>query len=745
MTKVCLIPKDKKPSRLISKEQYHSSVRSEHRPESRIIASNRSVIVPNSTEDEDTDSPFGSLIGLNTNKKPRAIHTPIMDPSVGDDFNFEHMINKIIDEKSLIPKDLKFDDSSLPEAPNFYHWMCDESYLNQDKPYLTQLLMGIRVFAEYCPQCTDLQWLYDDYKVNDTFKKFERKVQLYEYGTCPKCGTRRSKQVKAQNQDFYNELAMAAGQRSGKSHLVGGMLCTYQTHKILKMQSPALVYGISKGTLLHGTFVATTYAQARDTLWQPYYHALMDSSWFQQYHTLLKGYEAEYGLEIVKLKDTFVLYRHRSLFVYPAPPDVRTLRGRTRVFASIDEIAFMDNSLGSKSVRTSATEIYQALGRSLLTVRSSARKLLKNGFDNVLSGYFFNVSSTFSVRDKICELVRQSMYSKNILGLIKPTWEVNPNITRQDLNDEFSADPVRALRDYGSQPPMSANPFISSMSMVQDCLKERGTNLIKVRYETIHKEDGTIERFAEPLLLKPTGHKSILAIDAGVSNNSFACCVGHIADGISTIDILVEICPLPGIRLNFSLIYSELLLPIMEARNVKVMLADRWNSIKILSDAELDIEGLVTKQYSLKYPDMWDVKTRMEQQVIQIPRPNKDITIEEILKYDIEQYPQCFEHRPVEHLILQLLTIQDTKTQVVKGDGNLTDDLWRALALCTWGLNCEEFSEILHGVDEVHESYRPKAIGVSRNQSGGGVGGQGSSSNGPTINGRTVGLLKTRR
>jgi hypothetical protein len=50
-----------------------------------------------------------------------------------------------------------------------------------------------------------------------------------------------------------------------------------------------------------------------------------------------------------------------------------------------------------------------------------------------------------------------------------------------------------------------------------------------------------------------------------------------------------------------------------------------------------------------------------------------------------EDYPGCFKHSPVTHLLLQALTVQDTKTSIIKGE-NLTDDLFRAMVLAVTGL-----------------------------------------------------------
>jgi hypothetical protein len=113
-----------------------------------------------------------------------------------------------------------------------------------------------------------------------------------------------------------------------------------------------------------------------------------------------------------------------------------------------------------------------------------------------------------------------------------------------------------------------------------------------------------------------------------------------------------------------------------------------------------------------------DVKMRMMQQQIQIPRP-KIMDFDEIMQLSSdEEYPRCFENKPVEHLILQMMTVQHGASNVIKGEG-LTDDIWRAMGLCTYGLSNPEFSEILQRRESVTKHIGGK-LGVARMGSGSG-------------------------
>jgi hypothetical protein len=206
------------------------------------------------------------------------------------------------------------------------------------------------------------------------------------------------------------------------------------------------------------------------------------------------------------------------------------------------------------------------------------------------------------------------------------------------------------------------------------------------------------------------------------------------------LSVVGEVMPAPGVRINHSLLYTHLLAQLVERRNIKLVCADRWNSLKVLADMEQEFD-IAKRQYSLKYADMQLFKSYIDDHQLLLPLPTKPI--DEILRYDHSKYPECFKHLPADHLALQALTVQDTGSAVLKGDG-LTDDILRASMLCFRMLVDEENLELLNGPEEeaVGERIDITKFAVSRNYSGGGIG-TGSQSN--TGQGSNLGVLKQRQ
>ena len=675
---------------------------------------------------------------------------------------------------------------------------------------------------------------------------------------------------------------------SGKSHTVGTYLFPYLMHRLLKLQRPAQFYGLSRTTMLQGTFAALTYTQAKDTLWTPFFGALVESNWFKQYHGMLRHYEGVYGEKLFKLTDTFVDYRVRGLqcvtgdtivptdkgpiairdirlgdnvrgidgytrvnawhhngakecfeietengfklratgdhpiltqlpdgecqwvhlsglspgmyicvesnregvsalldkvvriasvgvqevyditvaaddhaFIgngiiqhncFPMGPDKRVMRGRTRFGFSIDEIAYFDAEKDSGKVKINAFEVYDALANSLATVRTSADALIARGYDDVLPAYAMNVSSPTAKNDMIHVLLDRARDSRSMYGIHRATWDVNPNFKRNSpfIVEAYRKDPESAEKNFAANPPLIANPFLANHEMIQMCEGEKKNSLVLSTIFRNSKKPGQSYMYGEIEKIKKTGKPSLMAIDAGLTDNSFSLACGN-TDGVNlNIDLVGEIIPLPGYRLNHSLIYEHVILPIMRARNVKILLADRWNSVKLLNDAEMDmiedpnedLPSFVAKQYSLKYIDMVGVRTRMEQGALTLPK--SEIPVKKLVGSLDSEYREFYKNKPVAHLFKQLHTIKDQLKGVGKGDG-YTDDNWRAMALCAWGLQEEEYLGMLMAEPINMSVARPSALAASK--LGSGAGAQvGSGGGGKTmINGAPLMLMSAGR
>lgn len=626
------------------------------------------------------------------------------------EFSIEDILKNALGNEYGVPADITIDDSDCPAAHNYAEFIASSAGLDI-KPFASQLEIGTKFFSEWCPRCTDTEFFDKNgpgrlsVPVRASYTQFIDKVALLNYGTCPKCGVKRSELLRTGELKLYNEMVGVAGQRSSKS-VLSAMHAAYVTHFYLKLQNPTALLGLQKASFLHGTFVALTYDQAKANVWEPYYDYISTSPWFVKYHSILDAYQTR-DEELYKIKDTFIMYRHARLLCYPAGPNKKTLRGYTRFMAVLDELGWFGSDAESKDkVKMGADEVYIALERSLLTVRAAGNRLQERGMLVPPTGYFMNISSPSDPNDKIMSLLRDSRASNTMFGFREPTWNMNPNITRKDLSSEFKKNPVAAARDYGANPTRGEHLFIDRLSTITQCFGKY-SNRVHITHKLRRHNDGSLSRYAVPKFIFESASPSVLAIDAGYSNNSFGFAVIRLNGDKLNVDALGEVQPVPS-KLNYSLIYKELLRVIIDKMNVVAIAADRWQSLKILHDAESDFPKIkYAKQYSLKLTDMVFVRDLMEEKMITIPRP--DLNKKQTFNYDAATYPQCFAQSPIAHAVLQMSTVREIAGKVMKGL-NLTDDIWRAMALGIYISKLPEIIKLLK--DPIVKSYSQDSLGT---------------------------------
>ena len=502
---------------------------------------------------------------------------------------------------------------------------------------------------------------------------------------------------------------------SGKSAFVGGMLAPYVLHGFLKMQDPTRAFGLLPGTILHGIFVALSFKQAQETAWGFFVGTLREAPWFSEYHDLLKKYGEKNNEEYYKIMDTYVMYKHSGpLLLYPSGPDQRKLRGRTTFMNAIDEIGWLfDSSTSKSSLRFDANEIYKAVKNSLRTATIGHKNLVENGYDKIIPPILANISSPSSKFDKINSLYEKSKRSRHIFGFHTATWEFNPEITFKELEDEFNEDEVRAWRDYGAVPPFSSFSLFNDIDVFSNIVDKNKNNfglLKKINVFTkTNKEvlSGKIKNIEQ-------GDKipRVMAIDAGQKNNSFAITVGHNKicfdnEGdrflVPCYDFMGEVTPNGRLSISFTHICNDVIVPLARVMNVELIVADRWQSTKLIGDVEekLHIEKEI---FSLKYKHFVNFREDVISGNVLIPRP--ELGPKSLLEAGEDRYPQSFENKPVAHFIFQCLTVQDKDGKaVIKGD-NATDDIFRSTVLAHSYLVHEKYKELFQGsIDESKKGF----------------------------------------
>jgi hypothetical protein len=601
-------------------------------------------------------------------------------------------------------QDVSIDLSDLKLAANFYEF-CKETVGSKVKmPFARQLWIAYRFFGEYCPRCSDPE--YNDItaiEVDAEPEEVLEHVTLLRHGQCPSCGATKSKLVLNEEINDYNEIVMVLGQRSGKS-TIASMKSAYHVHRLLKIPRLASICdGIQDFTPVQGTFVGLTFARAMKNLYTPFSEIILRSEWYDQYHQALKHYGNVLGKELYRQSTQFLRYNHLNLEFYPMGPLKRTLRGDTRCIASIDELGHFpfdvnktdsDDDEDDERERANADEVHISLSNSLATIRVEVWNLYKKGINHVPQGLMLNMSSPSSWKDKICRLFKESQTTgqTTMLGLRMPTWDINPMYQRDSpfIQNMYRRNPIKADRDFGANPP-SLSSSIYSKGMVQSLFSGFQHHTVAPQYHD-SVIPGEEKRIFGKLVTKrerANWPPSILALDAGHVNNSFALALMYVAGEGLVVPSVMEVMPIGGRKIDFPKIMEQVIYPLIEQCNVHFVVADRWNSILLLQKITEKHPDVMSQQYTLKPKDFKTFDSDFVH-TGNLVLPSLELPIERIEV--VQNYRKELNGSPASHLYLQFLTVREIQGIITKGDG-FTDDLYRTVVLGASRVRDKKISE----------------------------------------------------
>jgi hypothetical protein len=613
-----------------------------------------------------------------------------------DDFDIAKYMREAEDEETGTLHDLRVDTRDLRAAKNFYDYAFNMLGKNANPPWSRQLWIGAMLFGEVCPCCTKREWL-DIHNVPKDFnsRDMPEYMTFLEYGKCPKC--QRNKWELIQNHDLRNYLQYAGviGQRGSKSSLTA-LLASYSAHKFLKFPNYAsLTKSMQASTELTGTFVSLTFAKAVGVLWTPFKKIIDESDWFQDYFKLLDSYKESMGRELYKNSSIYLTFGYKNLRFYPSGPKSSTLRGDTRVLAALDELGLFplpsgDAEEDETSERANADEAHKSLFNSLGTVSVAYEALLKEGYHSAPPPLLFNVSSPYSQRDKMMRLLRESRTEdgkRTILGVNLPTWEINPFYSRHSniIASAYSSNPEKAERDWGANPPAVHSRFLHP-DTVKEGVFINGPN----SHNFVYQFDRADEVYARIEKTRSFKYPSVIAIDAGHVNNSFTIVCAHydFDTGKTVVSTVLECMPSGDRKVNFNLLYLNVILKLAKDMNAVGLAADQWQGIDLLYRIREDMGNnplgkprCLPKQYSPRRKDFNAAVSMIASKNVLLPSVG-DADREKILTGGVDDYRTEMMGKPVAHLMLQSVTVRDVGPERTpeKGEG-YTDDIFRAFVL----------------------------------------------------------------
>lgn len=225
----------------------------------------------------------------------------------------------------------------------------------------------------------------------------------------------------------FKELVLVVGRRGSKSVLVS-LIATYEIYKLLNLENPQRYYGLILGTPIYILHCASETDQAKVV--QDYIKSYIkaDKEFFDKY--LEHESEKEIRFKTVFDKNTEV--EKGSIRIFSLTSNSSSIPGRTALMVILDEEArFMDTQ-----GRLSGHSVYQALTPSIKNFGSY--------------GKICNMSSPLTNGGLFYDLYEKSQVVESMIAFQYATWDLNPNITRESLQDEFDKNPDFADMEYGA-------------------------------------------------------------------------------------------------------------------------------------------------------------------------------------------------------------------------------------------------------------------------------------------------------
>lgn len=588
-------------------------------------------------------------------------------------------------------------------AKNVIDFAVGPEFMNMNSLWAKQAEQAVRLFCEYCPNCSDKDFL-DNVPVDASIGTFRSKIVLLNHGVCPQCDKNKCELF----DKLPWELVSCLGQRSGKTALTGGVIVPYYIHKFLELRNPARFYGLMSNAFFEVTFVAVTAGQIKRTLWQAFKEAIAQSPWFTDYIAKLRQVERDKGFDkgtLVKVMDSYIWFGNKQLGCSYAAADMKSLRGSTRVLAAIDELGWFNAN--KEAVRANSDETYAALSNSLRTVRSASDRLWKQGEWKTMPAIMANISSPSSQYDKMMGLLKEGDRDKRKVCFHLASWEASPLITRESLETEEQNNPVKFWRDFGAVPPLADSPFIESARAIAD-MATPNKPLITWRVKFIKdKIDPLRNRYVAADIIGTFSDSRArmiprcIAVDCGETQNSFAVGIYHLEpaggeDGSKyhlVVDAIIEAKPEKILEtgeiipVHFPTMFAlvKTLCDRNKGLHVKAVLYDRWQStgqIQELRDMKVKAE-----KYSPKESDFKNLRNLVYGGNLKMPRwEHKELTDLDVT--NIEEIRKA----PYTHMAVQFATVREVGKKIIKPEAG-DDDLFRTTVLASWYMteNQKEF------------------------------------------------------
>lgn len=370
----------------------------------------------------------------------------------------------------------------------------------------------------------------------------------------------------------YKKLVLGLGMRSGKTAL-GGMLSCYEFFDICSLENPSEYYGLLKGQPIFIPVIAPSERQVTDGIFFNVQNMLEGSEWVQSWTDW-------------KVKTEEIVSPSKHVVIKPFSSWANTGRGTTSKAVFFDEM----DLFAETTSKLGAQEVYAAISKATATL----------GMD----GHIFVLSSLMSSTSITSTLLAKGKYEDTTLTYKLPTWEVNPNIKKEQLMEEFKFDMPTFWRDYGCEPSMW-----SGVAFPDGVILKQQKNVLDY-----------------PIQVPANRKMRVMAIDPAVKNDSFGVAVGwRNDDGIIHVDGVTKFTRQDGEVIIKPSVIRNYIKEATSVLSIYALVHDTWMFPDIIEMAH-DM-GMTTEQHIVKKVDYDLIRSMMCEGKLEVVY-NQDLKLE---------------------------------------------------------------------------------------------------------------------
>lgn len=432
-------------------------------------------------------------------------------------------------------------------------------------------------------------------QASDLQKKIiERSSQIFLPHTLTQLyGEERGRQI--WEEETVSEVIAQCGKGSGKD-FSSRCAFLYTIYKLHCMKDPLAYYGKAHGTYIDLLNLAVNAEQAERVFFQPLKNMMIGSDYFRDIGFELKKKEVE--------------FYNRPIRLFSGNSESEAWEGLDLMLVVLDEIAAFktDGQLqGERAQRLSASAIYKMSKLSVMSRFPDIGKCILLSFPRYRG-------------DFIQQRYEESAVEPKVLRIKAKTWEMNPLITREQLEPEYIRNPIDAKSRFECEPPEMIDAFFRDPERVRACFKgkweyvDAGTDQEKKVLHEIPElnpinDDGTFKDWFKPS--PGDSYPRFIHVDLGQVRDRAALAMCHvpgtrrIETGFGTfenlpvvkMDLIHSWEALPGQEIDFAGI-REFIALVCKKFPVSLVTFDQWQSIDMIQS--LNRRGIYSEMQGVK-------------------------------------------------------------------------------------------------------------------------------------------------